>query len=221
MNQPQPSGVALAVSILRDAYPRADFPDRSAKLYGSMLADLDDVAVAEAVRRLVRRSQWLPTIAEIRMEVAEAKLDLPDAVTAWELVNSGRPVLALPEIVGDALVAVGGKYAIRTSEQPSILRSQFMKDYESRRSLALRRAVGAVAVSPTLAALPVSTAMEPRPLVARMGRSLTVEGVGEPTEAEISDAISILRAGPLTGFDNPASDPIYVAAEGLLAEYGV
>lgn len=166
----QPTGAALAISILRDAYPRQDFPDRSATLYGQMLADLDDQAVVEAVRRLIRRREFLPAISEIRREVAEMALALPSPLEAWEMVNDQTvSVLALPVEVADALKSMGGKYALRNSTEPGIFRSQFVKIYGELREHALHEEMGAVAPrgvtelpSPTMRSLPVSTSITPR-----------------------------------------------------------
>lgn len=151
--------------MLRDAYPSKDFPDRSVKLYAQMLADLDDRLVVEAVKRIVNRSTFLPTIAEIRREVAEAVVRLPTPVEAWEMVNDEAMIGSLPAVVHQSLQAVGGRWSLRMSESPQILMSQFLKDYVARREHALHEVMGATVtelLSPTLAALPVSTAITPR-----------------------------------------------------------
>lgn len=158
---------AVGIGILRDAYPRAEFPDRSVAAYAEMLADLDDQAVVEAVRRLILRSPFLPAISEIRREVAEMRLALPSSVEAWEMVASqdGPSVLHLPDEVAEALKSMGGKYALRHSTEPGIFRSQFVKIYEGLREHALLVEMGAVGVrelpSPTMRSLPVSSAIRP------------------------------------------------------------
>lgn len=159
------TGISQAVAILRDAYPRQDFPDRSAKLYGTMLADLDDTEVVEAVHRLIRRSTFLPSIAEIRAEVMEAVLCLPSPQEAWAMVNRHDTEGHLPTVVLASLNALGGRWALRVSDQPSVLRSQFLRDYEARRQDAMTAAVGADPAGmpgPTMAALPPSTALTPK-----------------------------------------------------------
>ena len=159
------TGISQAVAILRDAYPRADFPDRSARLYGTMLADMDDALVVAAVTRLIRRSTFLPTIAEIRREVMEHVLCLPSPQEAWEMVNRPETEGHLPTVVLASLQALGGRYTIRVSDSPSVIRAQFMRDYEARRDAAMTAAVGADPAglpSPTMAALPPSTALTPK-----------------------------------------------------------
>jgi hypothetical protein len=159
------TGVSQAVAILRDAYPRQDFPDRSARLYGTMLADMDDTLVVAAVQRLIRRSTFLPSIAEIRREVMEYVLCLPTPQEAWAMVTRPETEGQLPTVVLASLQALGGRWAIRVSDAPSVMRSQFLRDYEARREAAMTSAVGADPAglpSPTMAALPASTSITPR-----------------------------------------------------------
>lgn len=130
-----------AIAVLRDAYPRQDFPEASVLLYTEMLSELDGFAVAAAIRRLVKRSPFLPSIAEINLEVAEAMLGLPNAAQAWSLVSQphepGQP--ELPRIVSESMKACGGRWSIIHSENPSVLRSQFTADYNARRQTELLR----------------------------------------------------------------------------------
>lgn len=211
-----PSGLALAVAILRDAFPRQEFPDASVALYAQLLGDLDEAAVVDAVTRLVRRSTFLPSIAEIRQEVAEAELALPTVEEAWSLVNDPDvSVLSLPPALADSLKSVGGRYAVRMSEQPTVIRSQFVKDYAARRAQAVLEQMKAAVppertyrlpaappprlvdlsdAPPTLALAPPHTEqVPPRPMWSR--HLLRESGVEPPppSEDEIQDAIQILR----------------------------
>ena len=206
------SGVAVAVAILRDAYPRQDFPERTAVLYGSMLADLDDLLVVEAVRKIVKTSRFLPSIAEIREEVAEATLGLPTASEAWDLVNAGQP---LPRIAQESLNALGGRWAHRMTDTPSIFRAQFVKDYDARRGALVSATMINVEETP---ALPESTRLVERPVFARLGRRLRGEELGPVTNGEKSDAIRVLQAGPQT--EDPRDDDLYVEAERIIEEAG-
>jgi hypothetical protein len=209
------SGVSLAVSVLRDAYPRADFPDRSVVLYASMLADLDDLLVVEATRRLVRRSTFLPSIAEIRREVAEAVLGLPTATEAWAIVNEPASAGNLPTLVQASLNALGGRWALRMSERPEIFMTNFVKDYGSRREHALLGIMGANTHGSELSALPVSDSIGERPVFSRIRRRLIGEEVGDATEEERGDAIRILEAGPVS-----ERDPLYAEAFSILDQSG-
>jgi hypothetical protein len=141
--------VAGAIAILRDAFPRQDFPDRSVALYSRMLADMDGAAVTEAVLRLIRRCTWLPSIAEIRLEVAEGECQLPTAAEAWSVACVPVEELhGVPphELVMESIKACGGRWNIIHADRPEIIRTQFLRDYEERRRSALLEASGA---SPT------------------------------------------------------------------------
>ena len=62
------------------------------KLYVSMLADINPVTLEQAVANLIKRSKFLPSIAEIREECSalsafvNAHEELPTAQDAWERV---------------------------------------------------------------------------------------------------------------------------------------
>lgn len=202
---------AMAVAALRVAYPRQDFPDDSVRLYVRMLADLDAAAVSRAVERLIRRSTFLPSVAEIRLETGEEICPLPTAAEAWTLATtkpSDRP--ELPSEVREAIAAMGGTYTIMHSERPETLRAQFLRDYEQRRQTAMLEAVGARAPRPPMLTraeqafgvlpvgeIPETESMRPRPVWARWLRR---QGINEengarlnpPTDEEKHDAITVL-----------------------------
>lgn len=142
---------ATAVAVLRDAYPRQAFPDASVDLYVRMLSDLDGFTVAEAIKRLVRRSEWLPSISQIRMEVAEVECNLPTPAEAWELVT--RPVGQAPSlhpIVKASMDSCGGRWNITHSERIETTRAQFLSDYEARRAHHLTQVATGVARAPQI-----------------------------------------------------------------------
>lgn len=203
---PEAAVLARAIAELRAAYPRQDFPDASVAYYTRMLVDLPADEVAEAVDRIVRRSPFLPSIAEIRIDVGEASLQLPTAAEAWSMVSDrefypyeGR----LPEVVRESLRAVGGLWTVKHDDNPAVIRAQFVKDYESRRAVAIAMAVGShprtelerpAAVHPELAE---TTQVNPRPVWARRLARVSLypgDTLPPPTEAERHDAIAVLEA---------------------------
>lgn len=205
------NGTAAAIAILRDAYPRQDFPDRSVALYGAELADLDDAVVLRAVRRLIRRRTWLPSIAEIRLEAAEETLPLPTPEQAWEAARQGSGG-RWPTVLRDAVQDVGGPWALRTSTKPEIIHAQFLKAYAARREHALATEAGAAAPETRrFAALPPTTRIRERPVMTRLGTRLAGRTPGPPTEDEKRDAILVLK-------DGPNEDLLYVEAERILAD---
>lgn len=69
-----------------------DMPKQRMKLYVSMLADINPVTLEQAVANLIKRSKFLPSIAEIREECSalsayvNAHEELPTPQSAWERV---------------------------------------------------------------------------------------------------------------------------------------
>ncbi len=69
-----------------------DMPKQRMKLYVSMLADVNPVTLEQAVANLIKRSKFLPSIAEIREECSalsayvNAYDKLPIAQSEWEKV---------------------------------------------------------------------------------------------------------------------------------------
>lgn len=215
------SDVTAAVAILRAAYPRQAFPDDSVRVYVRLLADTPADELVAAVERMCRRSTWLPAVAEILREVAEARLALPSPSEAWDMVTAG-PAPAGP--VREALLAAGGRFGIRASENLTTTRAQFLKDYAQRREDAILREIGAhpvpglpelerwnreVEAHRVLEALPVTEHMRPRPVWARHLRRAAVAvsgrdiGIASPTDEEKVDAVQVLRWAGLSDHVGP------------------
>lgn len=217
--------VALAIAALKAAYPRADFPDATIKLYGAKLAGFDDAEVVAAVDRLINRCEFLPSISAIKAEIAEGQLRLPTAEEAWDIARSGSLRDAPPEVQASAN-AVGGRWGILKSERPETLRSQFMKDYAARRrrtvdvfvGAALPPAVPALTMGPTMASLEETTRIRPRPVMARLSRRWAGRTLEPPTDEEKRDAVEVLRLGPQSVDDDEMFDPLYREAEAIFVE---
>lgn len=222
------STTAGAVAALRDAYPRQDFPDRSVQLYMRMLADVDPSELEAAVKRLIFTQTFLPSIAEIRLEVAEDKCGFPTAAEAWTMITqtSGPDEYVrdtLPYIVKQSLDAMGGRFSVIRSERPETIRAQFMRDYTERRDRQLRNtAIGdtrraiidGINDGTAVAIIPPTESMQPRPVWARW---LERQSLGEadalmlyPTDVEKHDAIAVLEAG---GW---GVEPLFVEAQRIL-----
>jgi hypothetical protein len=217
-------GSASAIAILRDAYPRQEFPDRTVAFYARDLADIPGGELVPAVSRLIHRSRFLPSVAEIREEVAEARLALPDAAVAWDIALRGV-LKDAPDQVLESMEAVGGRWSILHSENPEAVRAQFRRDYEERRKRAVLEEAGAAAPRLQLVARPeAARLMLPEkigngdqwaaPVLRREIRRLAGQRLDPPTDEEKSDAINILRAGPIGG--DPVEDSLYRAAELVL-----
>lgn len=212
--------LADVVTVLRALYPRTSFPPETAALYMEMLRDMPEDEVAEACKRIVRRSMYLPTVAEIRREVIEARLQLPTPGEAWEMVlarahgeHSGR----LPEPLLAAYRALGGRWAIQTSTNLGPMRHAFERDYDQRCERLIFTEMGARVRRPELPSSGELAADLPStPVERRMAQRFLGDALSTPTDEEKSDAIRVLRGGPMQ--PDPKGDAIYAEAERIFAE---
>lgn len=137
-------------AILTVAYPKFDTYTLGdlekakpvVKLWAEMLADIPYEAAEAAVKKFILESPYPPTIADIRREVAEIlqdPADNVDAATAWgEVVRAlnhygyYRPEEALASMSPRTakIVRLMGWQNICMSENPAVIRGQFIKMYE-------------------------------------------------------------------------------------------
>lgn len=202
MHEP-PQTIADSLALIASAHPRADFPDETARAYALTLADLEPADVYQAVRRLIAGSKYLPTVSEIREQVAEAHAQLPTASEAWEILLRGDLSAAPPEIQAAAR-SVGGRHAVATTTNPTAVRAQFDRDYAERRRVAILHLAGALPHSRAVTllepgesprALPPADEerIRPRPVMGRILARFAGHAPEPPTEEERRDAIEILR----------------------------
>lgn len=215
-----------AIIRLRDGWPREEFPDRTIALYAEYLGKLPEEHVCAAIDRLIARATFRPSIGEIATEAAERALALPSEEEAWIMAEGGK-LRAAPEEVRVAADYIGGRHAIMTSANLTALRAQFRQAYRNLRESAIReyastgdsrRALPSPwpSIEPangTLAALPVSTRIRPRPIMARLSRRWAGRSLEPPTEEEKADAIAVLR-----DYDGGEFDPLYIEAERVFTE---
>lgn len=128
---------SVLVGVLMAAY-RLDVTGETAAIYARALEPFDATEARAAVSRVIETEERFPSIARIRREIGERRAGLPSPIQAWELVVGEQRVL--PDVVREARDAIGGRWAIRTHDQPSILRAQFVKAYEELRVEAIHRA---------------------------------------------------------------------------------
>jgi hypothetical protein len=220
---------APAIAAIQVAFPGRAFPDATAELYGRLLADLDQAAVNRAVERLLKGDDFLPTIHRIRREVAEEALALPSSEEAWDMCLRGDMRRCPPE-VREAMDAVGGRWAILRSDNPTTVRAQFLKSYLERRTNVVNEFIGArppvnyrrelppqQEIGTTMASLPESASAAAPPVHARWLRRMSGQDVADPTEQEKVHAIEVLRQGPP---DHGEPDGIYIEAERIFVEAG-
>lgn len=128
--------LSLSVASLRAAYPNAQIPRETVAIYAAALEDLDAADVQDATAALIKRSKWFPTVAEIRETVAERRLKLPGPVEAWTEATGRADGTFQGErtpLVTESLNAIGGVWAVKTTENPVATRAQFLKFFNELR----------------------------------------------------------------------------------------
>ena len=86
----KPHTIRDALLALSAAYPRQELSKETVKLYAAMLSDLDPVQLMSAVRDLIQRSKWFPTVAEIRNTVDELYHPRVSGIEAWGTLRTFR-----------------------------------------------------------------------------------------------------------------------------------
>lgn len=126
------------VALLVAAYPEVELREETVPTYVRFLVDLDRRAAEEAVEDLIATSVAMPTAAAIRRQVINEELQLPTAAEAWISVSdTASKAEELHELAKEARELLGGSWAIRTSDQPSITRAQYLKIYDELREKTL------------------------------------------------------------------------------------
>lgn len=126
------------VEKLRAGFPHQALTDAQAETYAQYLRDLDAAATEALIEELVATSVEFPRIAELRRPIIEAAAAIPEPIDAYRsLSEPGSPVHELAREVRESM---GGVWAFKTSESPSITRAQFLKLYAEKRDELLRQA---------------------------------------------------------------------------------
>jgi len=124
------------------AYPREAMNQETVGVWTRLIETFDYDETRKAVLRILATRYTFPTIADLRNEIIEARLELPSAERAYEMwlayADRGGKLMVHPFVRQVANDAGFDLWTMRQSENPSILRSQFLKAYEERRRAAIR-----------------------------------------------------------------------------------
>ena len=126
----------VIASMLVEAYPR-DVQEGTLEAYAMHFADLERGAAIAAVKRLVATSKWLPSIAEVRGEVAKASLPAaPSAGEAWteavrlmSRIGSYRTLGTAGSPYVNRTLRLCGRWADICQEDLTWLRKRFVELY--------------------------------------------------------------------------------------------
>ena len=132
--------VAKILTVLAAVYPKFEVDDLKVQVWHEMLGDLDYDTANMAVKKLILESTFPPAIAEVRKAVME--ILNPDGMTAadaWgEVVQAIRrygyyraeEALANMSPKTARIVRSIGWQEICMSEEPGVVRGQFLKMYQ-------------------------------------------------------------------------------------------
>jgi len=136
MNQSQSR---VLIGMMLAAYPREAMNQETVGVWTRLIETFDYDETRKAVLRILATRYTFPTIADLRNEIIEARLELPSAERAYEMwlayADRGGKLMVHPFVRQVANDAGFDLWTMRQSENPSILRSQFLKAYEERRRL--------------------------------------------------------------------------------------
>jgi hypothetical protein len=147
---PGPTPQELIADLAR-AFPRQPVTAETLRIYLRELADIPPAALETACRELMRASEFFPTIRAIREAAAEHLLALPgeagalaqiEARMAWGRADEDERGEApgVHPLVREAVDHVGGFHAFRATDEPAVVRGQFLRLFRDLRGRAVRDA---------------------------------------------------------------------------------
>ena len=126
------------VDKLQAGFPHMKLTDEQTEMYRHYMRDLDAETTEALIEEVIASSPEFPRIAELRRPIIEAEIDLPLPMEAYKSISEpGQEIHDLAREVRDLM---GGAWTFKTTDEPGILRTQFLKLYTERREEALRTA---------------------------------------------------------------------------------
>lgn len=131
------------------AFPREKVTPATIGVYTRSLGDLPRDALERAVGDVISTEHFFPSIARLRERTCERVLALPTEEAALSQIEArqrwsresehtrGESPVVHP-LVKEALDHMGGASAFRMSENPSMLRAQFLTMYRGMRAESVR-----------------------------------------------------------------------------------
>jgi len=134
--------MAVILKILTDTFKDFEANDSKFAIWYELLGDLDFKIVKIAVEKLILQSPYVPAISDIRKQVVEIMHPSIDATEAYGEVRRAIKEYGYdyaPEAFGSMspltrkVCEYIGWQNICLSEEPSVIRGQFLKMYEQLR----------------------------------------------------------------------------------------
>jgi hypothetical protein len=140
--------VARVIGVIRARYPRSEWgpnEELTVEAWHMSLGDLPLEPVLAALKGHFLESQFAPDPVDIRGKVAAASGVAPEPAEAWRIAQGAiasyypghNNTIDIPDVVRQALKAIGGIHNLKMSEDPSGDRDAFMRAYATYRKQTL------------------------------------------------------------------------------------
>lgn len=153
------------MALVSAAWPKFEISDDRVLLWHELLEDVDFATALVALKKLMLENEFPPSIAEIRraiaevttpeserLEAGEAWAQVRQAIRAFGYYRELEALESLPPAVAEAVRAIGWQ-EICATEEPEVVRAQFMRIYESIRKRRMEKALIPVRLQEHIAAL--------------------------------------------------------------------
>ena len=133
------------IMLIKSAYPRFKFDDMALTidLWHEMFADIPVQIVKIALKKLILELQFPPTIADVQKRISEvsnpaqttaseAYGEVTTAIRKFGMYREVEAIESLSPLVAKVAKQMDWK-RICTSDEPDVVRGQFLKMYESER----------------------------------------------------------------------------------------
>jgi hypothetical protein len=142
------SETARVIGIIRARYPRSEWgpnEELTVEAWHMSLGDLPLEPVVAALKAMFLESQFAPDPVDIRGRVASEAGVAPEPAEAWRIAQGAiatyypghKNAIDIPDVVRQALNAIGGIHNLKMSDDPSGDRDAFLKAYATYRKRAL------------------------------------------------------------------------------------
>ena len=131
--------MVVILAILKEAYKDFQVTETKTSLWYDLLGDLNFKVIQVAVKKLILQSPYVPTISDIRKQIVEIMHPSIDTTEAYGEVRRAIKEYGYdyaPEAFGSMspltrkVCEYIGWQNICLSEEPSVIRGQFLKMYE-------------------------------------------------------------------------------------------
>lgn len=157
--------VAKLLTIMASAWPQFEPSEDKVLLWHEMLQDVDYQLAQVALKSLVARRTFPPSIAEFRQEVLAISTPAEDrmaAAEAWGMVvqairdygyyREHEALESLPELVRQTVQFIGWQ-ELCLSQEPDVIRAHFMRMYQQVSERRQKEAVLPPALKEAIAAI--------------------------------------------------------------------